>query len=96
MSIVVVEVNVVVDIEAVVEVEATVEMVEVSGVAERSSSQGGLGWRLMVLSGVFSVMQVKWTSTYLLVPGHGSPNRELDTGTEHRCREPHLRQRNSL
>ena len=52
MSIVVVEVNVVVDIEAVEDVEATVEMVEVSGVAERSSSQGGAGWRLVGLDGV--------------------------------------------
>ena len=52
MSIVVVEVEVVLDVEAVVEVEATVEMVEVSGVAERSSSQGGAGWRLVGRDGV--------------------------------------------
>ena len=87
-------VGAVVDVVVVVVVVTAVVLYfhSVLGVAERSSSQGGLGLGVVVEAGTFT--QVKCTSTYLELPGHGSPKMELLTGTEQDWRLPHLQSTN--
>lgn len=87
-------VGAVVDVVVVVVVVTAVVLYfhSVLGVAERSSSQGGLGLGVVVEAGTLT--QVKCTSTYLELPGHGSPKMELLTGTEQDWRLPHLQSTN--